>query len=303
MGHCHVEWGLNYYDCTDSPCTSYPDIPVGTPVTFQAYAYAGHAFSSWSSEPAGWVSCGSSSCTVLMPAGYLNVWCHFIATGAPSASCSWWWSGGTAEPQVGCTLKPTITWGNAVPRTGNCVMLELWAPGASGPLDSYYTTSTSGSHTLNESNAIQGTYTAYAYLWDGAAWDEFIFTETVIVGNVVIAELNPPPQSSYDVGPYAPGQQNVNIASLSIKNVGTIAGTLSWQCYIYANETGQTLLTSGTTINDYGPGQSVQQPQIVDIPTGASGSVTFGVRVKGETEATWPAWGALGTFMWGGDNG
>ena len=117
-----------------------------------------------------------------------------------------------------------------------------------------------------------------------------------ITGTTVIAELNPEPQSVYSTGPYTPNQQDVNIASLSIKNVGTMAGTLSWQCYAHANQTGETLLTSGTTPTDYPPGESVQKPQIVDIPN-ETGTIPFGVKVKGETQTTWPAWGALGTMI------
>ena len=58
-------------------------------------------------------------------------------------------------------------------------------------------------------------------------------------------------------------------------------------------------MLEGSTTNDYNPGASVQQPMVVTIPANTpSGSVTFGVMVKGETETTWPAWGALGTMIW-----
>lgn len=118
-----------------------------------------------------------------------------------------------------------------------------------------------------------------------------------IAAQTVIAELNPPPQSVYDsidptTGlPWLPGQTNANVASLSIKNVGTRSGKLSWRCYAHANQTGEVLLTEGTTISNYAPGQSVQQPQIVTIPNEPGTICQFGVKVKGETETTWPAWG------------
>jgi hypothetical protein len=126
--------------------------------------------------------------------------------------------------------------------------------------------------------------------------------EVSILAPTTIADLNPVPQSIYEPGSYVAGQQDVNIASVSIKNVGTVAGTLQYRCYIYANEAGETLLLDGTTTNTYAPGQSVQQPLVVDIPSNATpGSITFGVKVKGQTETTWPAWGALGTLMWDGN--
>jgi hypothetical protein len=122
-------------------------------------------------------------------------------------------------------------------------------------------------------------------------WDVQIAAQTVI------AELNPPPQSVYSSidpttsQPWLPGQTNANVASLSIKNVGTKAGKLSWRCYAHANQTGEILLTEGTTTNNYSPGTSVQQPQIVTIPNEPGITIPFGVKVKGETETTWPTWG------------
>lgn len=126
-------------------------------------------------------------------------------------------------------------------------------------------------------------------------------TEVSLTGtgiNTTIGVINES-ASTYSAGPYQAGAQDVNIASVSITNTGNTAGTLQYRCYIYANETGESMLLDGTTTNNYNPGASVQQPQIVDVPSGIpSGSVTFGVKVKGQTETTWPAWGALGTMIW-----
>lgn len=136
-------------------------------------------------------------------------------------------------------------------------------------------------------------------------WDVQIAAQTVI------AELNPPPQSTYSSidpqtgQPWLPGQSNAIVAALSIKNIGTTAGTLSWRCYAHANQTGEILLTEGTTTTDINPGSSTGSlPVVVTIPNEPGTSCQFGVKVKGETETTWPAWG-LGlqngqAFIFGG---
>jgi hypothetical protein len=332
---CLVQSTTNYtLTLVNSPSNSYGSIELvghGTcPSTcsfvlpgnqlygIEAHPDSGYVFSYWSTTPSGGCTSSSPTCTFTLN-GNKTITAHFIVGSVNltrSKSCdaanqeSYCFYG--SNPPLKSTFECydtalvfsqidsgtsllgktwTMEWWHSAVTTGPVEVWDLYMDGDYTGWWSCYPLNpclTYGAGTCHIKHYVEGAYIGSS--------NTFTYNPQP---NTVIAELNPEPQSVYDSGPYYVGQQDVNIASISIKNVGSIAGTLQYRCYIYANEAGETLLLEGSTTNNYNPGQSVQQPLVVDLPSGLTpGYITFGVKVKGQTETTWPAWGALGTLMW-----
>jgi len=123
-----------------------------------------------------------------------------------------------------------------------------------------------------------------------------------ILAQTVLGEIDP--SSVYYTGPFQPNTQQT-LASLKIKNTGTIAGTVDWRLYDYPGIAGppgpgctfgcgvEMLVAEGSV--ELNPGATSSPIAISHLtPThtlGQAFSWPLGIKVKGETEANWANWG------------
>lgn len=292
-------------------------LPGNQLYALEAHPNSGYVFSYWSTTPSGGCSSSSPTCTFNLN-GNKTITAHFIVgsvnltrskscDAANQSSYCFYGSNPPAKNTFECYEDAlvfsqidsgtsllgktwTMEWWHSAVTTGPVEVWDLYMDGDYTGWWSCYPLNPCldyGAGTCHIKHYVEGVYLGSS--------NTFTYNPAP---NTVIAELNPEPTSYYAPGPFYAGQQDVSIASISIKNIGSIAGSLQYRCYIYANEAGESLLVEGQTTNT-APNASEIKVVVVDIPSTATGSTTFGVKVKGQTETAWPAWGALGTLMWG----
>ena len=91
--------------------------------------------------------------------------------------------------------------------------------------------------------------------------------------------------------PFAPGQQAVNsVCSCVMQNDSTVADYIQWQLWAYPGIANQYMLESGTSTTTWTQGQNFVKVFTPIIPDDPGQTIALGVRVKAQTETTWPEW-------------
>lgn len=102
--------------------------------------------------------------------------------------------------------------------------------------------------------------------------------------------------TEYYTGPFDPGS-NAIVVDLKVENTGDEDGFIYWKLFEFPNSSQEQLLDNDQIFCASGSAYCNYGPIMITIPTGLT-SYPLGIKVWGEDE-TEPAWGAMGTFMWG----